>query len=558
MNAFVGRTHRWRSAATLAVLSLAIVILGVSYAGTGYSWQINDGSDWPESFTEVHTVGDFEALGNWELSDGPIKNEIRVANLGGVGYGSIYVRLQLKEYMEIGDTSSTYTDRRYIIDTDGNFLVYPTRNDALSAWPGHNVSELTDAVTGASGWFVESQYKDPGGSYGKYVPTSFDNDMTNAVRVLGENSPPNAAQDAIDKHNVAPNGECDYLSHDWKTPNAIEEYVLWHLGENVYSLSEWLATPSLWGGGAFWVYDNIYSTGWVYWMRTLDPGQTSENLLEAVQLIRETDGPHYYCIHTDMQVVSYSDLYRWTDMPEKIATVYGVVLPAPTVIVKTSFEGTYGPFTPNFGDSDIYADPTAPDGAYSLRFTFDAGFPSGYAPDNVWVTMDDPVKDMWVSFNVKVSANWEWHQVVQKLAYFSCGDPDLEYTNHYIGIHGYVPTGGTNWDTRAVGFALQYKNYPEPELFWGGNPSILTKNVWHRVELHAKVNTAGVHNGIGQIWLDGQLLIDANNLMWMDAGDTGGFYNFLLTPIFGGYGDPVAEKMYIYYDDFTMQDGPFR
>ena len=556
MSQIISKPNKKRTAAVFAVLSIVVATLGISYAGINYSQHMSNGSEWSAINADVRTIEDFEEADNWGISDGPIKKEIRVANLGGAGYGSIYVRLQLKEYMEIGVMSAAYSDQRYIIDTNGDFVVFPTKEDALADWPGHNVEQLTDVASGVSGWFVESQQGDPNGQYGKHVTISFEDDMTHATKVLGDDSPPNAAQDAADKHHMAPNGECDYLSHDWKTPNAIEEYVLWYLGDHVYSLSGWLATPAPLQGGAFWVYDDLFSTGWVYWMQQLAPGQTSENLLEQVELIREPDGPHYYNIHTDMQAVSYSDLHRWTDMPDEIEAVFGRNLPPPNIIHKASFEGTYAPFDHSTNASDIYADPTAPDGDYSLRVTFEPGFPSGYAPDFAWVEMDS-VEDLWVSFYFKVSANWEWHQVIQKLAYFSCGDPNLELTNHMLGIHYDVPTGGPVWEPMAIGYTLQFRNYPEPHIHWGGDQSLLSKNTWHKVELHMKVNSPGVHNGIGQIWLDGQLVLDANNIMWLDVDDPGGFYNFLLNPIFGGYGDPVQETMYLYYDDFIMQDGPF-
>ena len=37
----------------------------------------------------------------------------------------------------------------------------------------------------------------------------------------------------------------------------------------------------------------------------------------------------------------------------------------------------------------------------------------------------------------------------------------------------------------------------------------------------------------------------------------GGMYEFQFTPVFGGLGSSVSQAMYLYFDNLTIQDGPF-
>jgi hypothetical protein len=219
------------------------------------------------------------------------------------------------------------------------------------------------------------------------------------------------------------------------------------------------------------------------------------------------------------------------------------------ILYQTSFETDYSPFNNNeTGLSDIYSDTTAPDGTHSLRYTYPAGFESGYAPDTVWLTF--PHEDeLWIQFYFKLSDNWEWNPIIQKLVYFRCGDPELERTNHMMGI-GY-------WVEHAAIFGTQFRDTHDSIPFPGGDMSLLPTDTWHKVVLHMKINTPGKYNGIGQIWLNDKLIVDASNILWIEKEDSGGFHTFQLEPIYGGGGPSVKEEMYIYYDDFIMQDAPF-
>ena len=106
---------------------------------------------------------------------------------------------------------------------------------------------------------------------------------------------------------------------------------------------------------------------------------------------------------------------------------------APKIIRQTSFEGSWDDFKPNYDGADIYPDPTAQDGDHSLRFTFPAGMESGIAPDIVYTTF--PAEDeLYIRLYFKLSANFQWHPITQKLIYFHCGQVDFADTNHVLSV----------------------------------------------------------------------------------------------------------------------------
>ena len=221
---------------------------------------------------------------------------------------------------------------------------------------------------------------------------------------------------------------------------------------------------------------------------------------------------------------------------------------APKIIRQTSFEGSWDGFRPNYGGADIYRDPTAQDGDYSLRFTFPAGMESGIAPDIVYTTF--PAEDeLFIRFYFKLSANFQWHPITQKLIYFHCGQVDFGDTNHVLSVG--------HWD-HAVSLVTQHNRGSEmdEQVFHRGNVSMITKNVWHKIVMRLVINKPGQHDGIAQIWLNDQLAIDQSDVMWLIAGDHGGWIDFNFTPVFGGGGPNVTQTMYLYFDNLIIQNCP--
>ena len=61
-------------------------------------------------------------------------------------------------------------------------------------------------------------------------------------------------------------------------------------------------------------------------------------------------------------------------------------------------------------------------------------------------------------------------------------------------------------------------------------------NEWHWYEMHVKVNTPGVSDGIIQVWIDGVLYVNYSTVPFRDVGDTAGFRYMQHTGEWGGGG----------------------
>jgi hypothetical protein len=360
-----GSGAKKKAAAAVAVLLVLLIALGGTYMWFDYSQhKTNEASNRMNRY-DVRLVEDFEEVTEWKTIDPAQKKEVRAANMGRAseGFSGVFVRLQLKEYMEINPLTYTQTTMRYAVGTDGRFVSYKEAGDtgaagdagrtkALEDWPGHTVTWLTDAATGDEGWFVQTRADDPNGQYGKFVVTEISLDaaatplVVNAVR---------AEHDASGLHQQKPNGECDYEVHRWNgEPDGssydgtemfpgltgadsltFADFVKWALGEDVMSLSDFIDPAGNNGQPvAKWIYDDRSTadggTNWVYWGRMLEPqndtndnpSSTTSNLLESIKLDLQPQGEFYYAIHVEMEALSPDELVggnaRWTDAPEEI------------------------------------------------------------------------------------------------------------------------------------------------------------------------------------------------------------------------------------------------
>jgi len=313
-----------KAAAVAALLAILAIGVGGTFAWQDYRQHKSNELGGIKIKYEARLVEDFEEVPDWKVEDGDVKKEIRVTNLGqaAAGYGAVYVRLQLKEFMQIGDITYVETHKRYMIDTEGQFITFTSENAAKTAYPDHEVEgpPLRDFVTGASGWFIVTQDHDPNGQMGKHIITNI---------IVGDATPviPGSTL-AVDKNHhgrevtdpvtgvktfVTKSDECDYPVHIWDENLStyrcagIHEYIEWILGDDVILMSAWDGTPV-----AAWIIDDeADGDGWAYWGQPLaTDGDTTSNLLEAVRLIEQPDGNFYYVIHTEMEALSIDEFFN--------------------------------------------------------------------------------------------------------------------------------------------------------------------------------------------------------------------------------------------------------
>lgn len=78
------------------------------------------------------------------------------------------------------------------------------------------------------------------------------------------------------------------------------------------------------------------------------------------------------------------------------------------------------------------------------------------------------------------------------------------------------------------------------------------KERWYHIELHYKMNTPGVNNGIMEAWLDGEFISRYNNVPFRDDARVGITEMFFST-FYGGneIHEPIKDN-YAYFDDFKV------
>ena len=309
----------------------------------------------------------FYPVENWSASDPAVTKQINVTNTGANtrDFGSVFVRINLREFMEIFETTYFYwapdgttmvpranmegqaglfmTDsnrlagnpsRVFVVapDTGGVALTEAAARTQIMAnyahlFPngvaGHTLVHTTDFVSGVTGWFVISQAGDLHGQYGRYMVADVVTNTADST-LIGSSTPrATDVNHGLHEHN----GECNYDIHLWNsaianfanTTAAYREWVQWNLGADVILMSQWDGNPV-----AAWIIDDSATNtrGWIYWGQMLFVGDSTSNFLESVQLIQQPTGDFYYTIHTHMYAVSRDSLDTWTDMPSGIRDAF--------------------------------------------------------------------------------------------------------------------------------------------------------------------------------------------------------------------------------------------
>jgi hypothetical protein len=355
-----------KKAAAVVSVALALAIaFGSTYAWRDYSQHKTNQLKNTLPKYETVLVEDFQEKDDWTTADGELKKEISVKNTGVAanGYVETYARIQLKEYLEITPMIIEQTEERYMIDTAGEYIVFDTQEEAETAYPEHTVAELTDAVSGVSGFFVQTKEHDDNGQYGKFVTTKYE--LSDEVQHIAgdtryENEP-------ADNHQVKPNGECTYPVRLWEdgSDNPAAEYVKWVLNsDDVVLLSEWDGEP-----GPFWIIDDTADNDnpWIYWGEALYPGVETADFLKAVELLKQPNGDFYYALHTELEALSLDELFgedpQWPDAPAGIKTSYQENAPQVLLIEKESGEAAETSYIIKQGETLAFDAVVKPDSA---------------------------------------------------------------------------------------------------------------------------------------------------------------------------------------------------
>lgn len=134
---------------------------------------------------------------------------------------------------------------------------------------------------------------------------------------------------------------------------------------------------------------------------------------------------------------------------------------------------------------------------------------------------------------------------------------------------GKKPNGRDGWSARIMwregGKIVHYVYHPDQPTGYGedfpwddsGEQKFFEPGRWQHVETRVVMNDPGMRNGIVQSWLDGELVLDVDNIRFRDTPylkiDT-----FYFNTFFGGSNDQWAttKDEYILFDNFIISTKP--
>ncbi len=110
-------------------------------------------------------------------------------------------------------------------------------------------------------------------------------------------------------------------------------------------------------------------------------------------------------------------------------------------------------------------------------------------------------------------------------------------------------------------YLIVYDYLPNRETRCGGNTRLgnlkLKRNRWYTVKQHLKLNTPGQRNGVLKMYIDGEKLVDQDNVMFRLSGKGSVKINSIVMHTYrgGNRTDPVwhsPQDDYIFFDDFKV------
>lgn len=118
-----------------------------------------------------------------------------------------------------------------------------------------------------------------------------------------------------------------------------------------------------------------------------------------------------------------------------------------------------------------------------------------------------------------------------------------------------LTSGGISY-AKHVNSGFDQDGRQEDRVFWiddAGENVVLQSGVWYEIQQRVVMNTPSVRDGILQIWLDGQLVLDQNDLEYRKTADLQIDQLFFST-FFGGNssGWATSQDEVIFFDDFKI------
>jgi len=304
MNEQTTSTRWWNKKRIIASLLALALIIGTLTAGT-FAWNAISQSALNEAKADNIMPG-----GRLHDDFNGTNKDVYVENYGTL---PIYVRVQLSEYMEIGDGAGLKAgDTGYAAKTAQSLMPSANINDP-STW-----SKISTANTQFTDYWTWTM-----GGQKAFMPT-FDKDKTslktditglNTFGITSDEYQHNVSDPLHGGTNVfGKDGNHDqYAVGDTETSiatykdaskNGTETHTAQDtLPGSVITMAQWIADGS--NPGPYWVVD---TDGWAYWAQAIQPGTASGLLLNGISLNTEMDDNWYYGIFVNSDMASLNDV----------------------------------------------------------------------------------------------------------------------------------------------------------------------------------------------------------------------------------------------------------
>jgi hypothetical protein len=355
---------------TIAIVAALLLIVGGTFAYTLFEHKSNFAKSNAKYIARL--VENFENTSEWKVGS-TLTKEVSVENMGntsqfpGKGWGDIYVRIQLKEFMDIKtigyeyyykgyDASAPATGEkaylRFMIDRHGNFVRFPvaagiSKEEAVTAFistPSNWTDVIDDTNVATSDFLKSLSPEDFVAVQGLFDDTPYYYLKTRAEFPNGQYGAGLVMKEVVGNNTITVSGmegitvadadyesyyssnawhdktaECDYPVHLWHSDDpqccdfGTHDYVQWSMNPDHYIFySDWAKNPQ---PIKKWILDP--ATGWAYWGAAI-PEYDSSNpnanitstLIDSIKLIQNPGGALRYLLHVDMEA---ADIF---EMPE--------------------------------------------------------------------------------------------------------------------------------------------------------------------------------------------------------------------------------------------------
>ena len=224
-----------------------------------------------------------------------------------------------------------------------------------------------------------------------------------------------------------------------------------------------------------------------------------------------------------------SRIFRGLVIPLLSAVVFGLVADTGTAAVTLPHAqdwDTISPWTQVYNGSSLDGSQSVPSSSSpSLRFNYTKGMYNGTAPDKVWVSWTPTQSEVWTQYYFKYSSNFYFHTTDNKQAYWYISESKSNwYVSCSSGQKMRMVFQRNSGDNKS-GTRFSNTSY---------NPTI-ERDTWYNLTVRAVMNTGETANGIFQMWINDQLVMNHSDIAYLVGTDVGRkVVSMSFDPVFGG------------------------